>query len=1320
MEMSGRSARARLGVVVALMFGLAALSSRAATLTVNDLGDVAVDLSDSVVTLRDAIHAADNDLQVSPGGPTGSGADMIVFDAALTSSGDKTIRLTIFDTGLDDGEAGPTAFTVTSSIAIVGPSGDNGITLKRSGSSRFRFFHVRPAGNLRLENLSLVGGIAQGGHSLSGNGAGGGGGAGIGGAIVNQGTLTVLRCTLSENQAIGGSGGQGSGGVTNGGGGGGGGAGGNAPATSTDSFGPGGGPNGGASSSAAGGIGGGAAGGNAQNVVGGSGTGSPGGLGGLFGGGGAGGGGSATGGGTTATGGNGGNGGFGGGGGGGGKARAPGQNQVPGSAGSGGFGGGGATGGGTGDGGPGGSGGGGAGLGGAIFNNSGTLAITNSTFSGNSATGGSSGGVDEFGQPTGSFAPGGAGSGFGGAIFNRNGTVTLTSTTVTGNTVRSGSTNGGTPGSAFGAVYNLGDSGTATMTLNNTIVANTFLGDILGATDFVGNTISGGTNSTGGVGNLIEAFSGFSGTVVTLADPMLGPLADNRGPTQTHALTTGSPAMDSGDDAAAVGLTTDQRGGIFARIADGDLSGSAQVDIGAFEGVQIDYGDAPDFVAGTGSSTILLERGDDDFRISVMGNDAEPNAPQRTNFAANRPEVAYNATNDEFFVVWWGDDDTVPLANNENEIFGQRISAATGAPLGSRIRISQMGTDSDPNSAAFNPAVAWNSMNNLYLVVWQGDQNVMPLVDNEVEIYGKILNNTGGTVVSQFRISFMGPDGDVNFRGDTPSVAYNATDNEFLVAWQGDTNDPPLVDNETEIFAQRVNAQTGALNGSRIRVSQMGPDGSTSFRGADCAVAWNSTNNRYLVVWAGDSNDPPLVDNENEVHGVILDNVGAPAVAQFRISFMGPNGDVNYRADNPKLAYDSANNQFLVVWRGDDNTPPLVDNENEIFGQRLNAQTGAASGSRLRISQMGTDGATTTGAFNPQLAFSSATGSYLVIWRGDDEIDNEFEVYGRRVSGAGTFVDASQVRLSTMGPDEDTNYTVSNSAVAFGSVSDRHLVVWQGDDNTAPLVDGEFEIFGQRVGDLGIVDYFTRGGENGPAHRLRSGLRIGANLDQETDGQFSLAADGDDLLDTDDEDGVSGAITLQPSGMPSLDVTVTNMTGSTATLYGWIDYDGDGVFENATERASASVPTGTASGVIALSFPSIPGGALSETFVRLRLSTDAAAADPTGLASDGEVEDHLMTVPEPPPTPTPTRTPTSTATRTVTGTPPPTVTGTPPTATRTRTPTGTPPPTVTGTPPTATPTGLVLQDIPDANRTGLLGLVLLAGAALLLVRRRRA
>jgi hypothetical protein len=62
-------------------------------------------------------------------------------------------------------------------------------------------------------------------------------------------------------------------------------------------------------------------------------------------------------------------------------------------------------------------------------------------------------------------------------------------------------------------------------------------------------------------------------------DPMLGELSDNGGPTPTHALLLGSPAMDAADPGSCP--ATDQRG--VPRPADGDGDGEAICDIGSFE-----------------------------------------------------------------------------------------------------------------------------------------------------------------------------------------------------------------------------------------------------------------------------------------------------------------------------------------------------------------------------------------------------------------------------------------------------------------------------------------------------------------------------------------------------------------------------------------------------------------------------------------------------------------------------------------------------------------------------------------------------------------
>lgn len=234
---------------------------------------------------------------------------------------------------------------------------------------------------------------------------------------------------------------------------------------------------------------------------------------GAFGGGGGGGGGAT---GSSSFGGNGGIGGFGGGGGSAGSGRVAGGNGGSGGA----FGGRGGDGRGNNAGGT--TGGGGAGLGGAIFNDGGSLNLTNTTLTGNSTQGGTSN----------SFGGGASGQAVGGAVFSRNGALTVLSSTISSNTA----VNGGR------GIYVLGDAAVAMATLDNTLIGQSDTS----VSDFVASTISSGSTTTSGTGNLIRTQTGFSGTIVSTADPLLSVLGSYGGTTQNLALLPGSPAINAG------------------------------------------------------------------------------------------------------------------------------------------------------------------------------------------------------------------------------------------------------------------------------------------------------------------------------------------------------------------------------------------------------------------------------------------------------------------------------------------------------------------------------------------------------------------------------------------------------------------------------------------------------------------------------------------------------------------------------------------------------------------------------------------------------
>jgi hypothetical protein len=191
----------------------------------------------------------------------------------------------------------------------------------------------------------------------------------------------------------------------------------------------------------------------------------------------------------------------------------------------------------------------------------GWLTVTNSTISGN--VGGRGGGIGNYGvlTVTNSTISGNSATTGGGiaSIWNGGGipmTVTVTNSTISGNSAGTG-----------GGMY---QDGSYTITLSNTIVSNQAVG-----VDCVGPITSNGYNLES------STSCGFAGVGdMQNINPLLGILQDNGGPTFTHALLAGSPAINiipNGVNGCGTTITTDQRG--ISRPE------GAACDIGAFEAI---------------------------------------------------------------------------------------------------------------------------------------------------------------------------------------------------------------------------------------------------------------------------------------------------------------------------------------------------------------------------------------------------------------------------------------------------------------------------------------------------------------------------------------------------------------------------------------------------------------------------------------------------------------------------------------------------------------------------------------------------------------
>ncbi|MEI7459471.1 MAG: Ig-like domain-containing protein [Pirellula sp.] len=195
--------------------------------------------------------------------------------------------------------------------------------------------------------------------------------------------------------------------------------------------------------------------------------------------------------------------------------------------------------------------------------------------------------------------------------------------------------------------------------------------------------------------------------------------------------------------------------------------------------------------------------------------------------------------------------------------------------------------------------------------------------------------------------------------------------------------------------------------------------------------------------------------------------------------------------------------------------------------------------------------------------------------------------------------------------------------------SGQHVVTFDG---TNPLRGYDFG--NNESSDWGDAPapYPTTRAANGASHGLTAGLRLGVNIDSEQDGQPSATATGDDTTGItgsngqviDDEDGI---LILAPivrgDSSNTIQVSVTNTTGTPSYLQGWIDFNGNGTWGDvANEQIAKNVLV--ANGLNNVTFAT-PSGAVTQAFARFRLSQDQNVA-PTGKSKTGEVEDYAFSI----------------------------------------------------------------------------------------------
>jgi hypothetical protein len=250
------------------------------------------------------------------------------------------------------------------------------------------------------------------------------------------------------------------------------------------------------------------------------------------------------------------------------------------------------------------------------------------------------------------------------------------------------------------------------------------------------------------------------------------------------------------------------------------------------------------------------------------------------------PALAYDGVNHQYLAVW----NDFP---NE-DIYG-RIISADGTLPGSAITVF-----SDLSSfEQVEPRAAYDSANDKFLVVWEDDRNAGT---QSHDIYGRFVNAVGvPDVAGEFNITPL-----VAYQGH-PDVAYNSTDGNFLVVWQG-----------TGLIYGQLVSGTGALVDSWFILSEMAGGDQTV-----PAVSYDGTNNQFLVVWRDERNGG---SSSTDIFGQRIAPDGDDIGRNFQIT-----GDATYSYSDPAATFDATKERFFVTFERSDGS------DSDILGRLVGA-----------------------------------------------------------------------------------------------------------------------------------------------------------------------------------------------------------------------------------------------------------------------------------------------------------------------------------------------------------------------------------------------
>ena len=910
----------------------------------------------------------------------------------------------------------------------------------------------------------------------------------------------------------------------------------------------------------------------------------------------------------------------------------------------------------------------------------GPLTLYRSTVSGNSATQNGGGIVsllltspDVFSYVGTSTISGNTAGDVGGGISNQHGVMLIHNSTITANQAAANRGSG---------VASLADPSTTGVSVLSSIIAGNIGSDVDSVAGIGTNSlVSSGFNIVG-TGNATGAFVADSvkkDQIIGTADVGLGPLADNGGPTKTHAIL--SPSSLAYDKGFLIAGDTDQRGKTRFKFQTGN-------DVGAFEFLPPNI-----ILSGISTSGIRVSESGTTATITVV-LDVQPKSDvsvlvtsqDLNEVSVNNPTLVFTGTN-------WNIPQTVTLKGVDDLVLdGQKMTRmvvsvvdATSDPAFANtldFPFFVATTDNDGPGFTLNKttaAVSESGTTDTFAVVL----NQQPATDvaffvisqnaDEVAISRETLTFTHANWDQPQTITVMG----VN---DTPSIADGDQPTSIFV-----TIDIPNSDDTYDLVPEQTVTVTNTDNDKAgVTISKTLATVSESGATNKFTVVLDSKPNSNVVLFVYSNNvDEATVDTVDDIVTFTSTNWNVPQTVTITGVNDNPpvrDGDQNttitiaVNTTDSDDTFDLLTDQYVLVTNADDEfsdaNPPTISAVNDIT---LEGDTMGGTGFDNPAIAALVAGVTASDIedANPSLSISRpsffSVGETTITFTAKDASGNETSS-----SATVTVVDTTPPTLATIADQtvdintatQPINLTFSDLVTATDSlvltvnssdqvlVPDSNIEIGEADgkriititpsaDKTGSamisvtVTDGSglaatktFALnvnqvnvdeldFGDAMDSTAPKRYPTLLVNNGARHKIGS-LFLGATVDAETDGQSSNNADGDGS----DEDGVIVVASFISTSVATQS-SYSIVASGPGKLDAWIDFTGDGDWLDTGEQILASVSVVEGANLIGFTIPA--NSKSGSTGARFRLST-AGGLTPTGLAGDGEVEDYIAAI----------------------------------------------------------------------------------------------